>query len=373
MTTSNKNEIIGFELWAEKNQNIMNAAAFLTLLIMCIGIIGNGLTIIALVKSPRIRNVASAFIISLGAADLLFCVVVLPFSVSRFLNFNWAQNPILCSIVPFLQYVNVGVSLLFISMITINRYIMIVHTSLYSRIYRPIWIASMIAFCLTLALGMQIPTLLGIWGEYKHDPKLGTCSITVDRWGRSSKTALFIIGFIIPCIVIVCCYTGIFWVIRKSENRMQKHQISTRSDPNTKSMQAIKRKRNEWRLTKMVLAIFLSFVICYLPITIIKTTDPDVLHPVLHLIAYVMLYISACFNPIIYVIMNKQYRKAYKSILQFGCCKTATKRMPVLRTISKRLHPHGQTQEEGCKTIVSQVSIALETMDNNNRNMSSLI
>lgn len=60
---------------------------------------------------------------------------------------------------------------------------------------------------------------------------------------------------------------------------MQKHQISTRSDPTTKSMQAIKRKRNEWRLTKMVLAIFLSFVICYLPITIIKTTDPDVLYP----------------------------------------------------------------------------------------------
>lgn len=52
-------------------------------------------------------------------------------------------------------------------------------------------------------------------GEFKHDPKLGTCSITIDRWGRSSKTALFITGFIIPCIVIVCCYTGIFWVIRK--------------------------------------------------------------------------------------------------------------------------------------------------------------
>jgi len=57
--------------------------------------------------------------------------------------------------------------------------------------------------------------LLFIQGEFKHDPKLGTCSITVDKWGRSSKTALFITGFIIPCIVIVCCYTGIFWVIRK--------------------------------------------------------------------------------------------------------------------------------------------------------------
>lgn len=43
---------------------------------------------------------------------------------------------------------------------------MIVHTSLYSRIYRPIWIGSMIAFCLVLAFGMQVPTLLGIWGMY---------------------------------------------------------------------------------------------------------------------------------------------------------------------------------------------------------------
>lgn len=58
---------------------------------------------------------------SLGAADLLFCIAVLPFNASRFFNLNWAQNPILCSIVPFIQYGNVGVSLLFISMITINR------------------------------------------------------------------------------------------------------------------------------------------------------------------------------------------------------------------------------------------------------------
>lgn len=59
---------------------------------------------------------------SLGAADLLFCVAVLPFAASRFLDvIHWEQYPALCSMVPFLQYGNVGVSLLFISMITINR------------------------------------------------------------------------------------------------------------------------------------------------------------------------------------------------------------------------------------------------------------
>lgn len=69
---------------------------------------------------------------------------------------------------------------------------------------------------------------------------------------------------------------------------------------------------------------------------------------VLHVISYITIYASACFNPIIYVIMNKQYRKAYKSVLQFGCCETAKERVPVLRTISKRLHPHGNNNHVAC-------------------------
>lgn len=40
-----------------------------------------------------------------------------------------------------------------------------------------------------------------------------------------------------------------------------------------------KQKRNEWRITKMVLAIFLSFVACYLPITITKVVDKNVNWP----------------------------------------------------------------------------------------------
>lgn len=46
-----------------------------------------------------------------------------------------------------------------------------------------------------------------------------------------------------------------------------------------KDQREMKAKRNEWRITKMVLAIFLSFVICYLPITIAKIIDKDVSYP----------------------------------------------------------------------------------------------
>ncbi|PSN35490.1 G-protein coupled receptor moody [Blattella germanica] len=291
----------------------------MTVLIMVVGILGNLLTIVALIRCPRVRNVAAAFIISLCIADFMFCTCVLPFSSSRFIYGTWIHGDFLCQLFPFLRYGNIGVSLLSIAMITINRYIMITHHSLYNRIYKKLWIALMIAFCWVLSFGIQLPTLFGIWGKFGIDKNLGTCTI-VDSEGRSSKKALFIIAFVIPCLVIVICYAMIFWVVHRSESRLREHAAVTRpggGTPKTKSKEhrEMKTKRNEWRITKMVLAIFLSFVVCYLPITIVKVADKDVAYPGFHVLGYIMLYLSACINPIIYVIMNKQYRQAYKTVL----------------------------------------------------------
>lgn len=52
-------------------------------------------------------------------------------------------------------------------------------------------------------------------GAFGYDSNLGTCSILKDANGRSSKTALFVIAFIIPCIIIIGCYAKIFWVVHK--------------------------------------------------------------------------------------------------------------------------------------------------------------
>lgn len=42
---------------------MLNFAAAATILIMIVGICGNSLTVIALLKCPKVRNVAAAFII----------------------------------------------------------------------------------------------------------------------------------------------------------------------------------------------------------------------------------------------------------------------------------------------------------------------
>ncbi|KAL0281001.1 UNVERIFIED_CONTAM: hypothetical protein PYX00_002135 [Menopon gallinae] len=323
-TTTNTSSLIPDAELTRFSRGLLTFAAIMTVLIMITGIIGNLLTIVALLRCPRVRNVAAAFIISLCVADFIFCLLTLPFSSSRFIHGGWIHGDVLCTMFPFMRYGNVGVSLLSIAMITINRYIMIAHYNVYSRIYRPCYIAVMICFCWCLSYGMQLPTLFGVWGKFGLHRKLGTCTIINDANGRSSKTALFIIAFVIPCIVIICCYARIFWVVHSSEVRMRKHAVS-RPEGNSnnfinpaakkKEEKALKAKRNEWKITQMVLAIFLSYVACYLPITIVKVADDEVVYPGFHVLGYILLYFSACVNPIIYVIMNKQYRQAYKTVL----------------------------------------------------------
>lgn len=150
-----------------------------------------------------------------------------------------------------------------------------------------------------------------------YDETLGTCTILRDSAGRSPKTTFFIIAFALPCVVIVSSYARIYWRVRASHARLQRHAHNDNTTVHISTSDA-QRRRGEWRVTKMVLAIFICFLICYLPITLVKTIDDKVKHPNLHIAGYLLLYASSCLNPLIYVTMNKQYRRAYVRALACG-------------------------------------------------------
>ena len=56
-------------------------------------------------------------------SDLCFCILVMPFSTYRFLNGHnyFADGDVLCILFPLVNYLNVGVSLLSVAAISINR------------------------------------------------------------------------------------------------------------------------------------------------------------------------------------------------------------------------------------------------------------
>lgn len=229
---------------------------------------------------------------------------MLPFAASQFFHGAWIYGDVLCMMIPTLRYGSVGVSLLSIASISVNRYILIAWPQLYQTIYTKLKVFLYISAIWVFSYVLQVPTLLGKWGVYGMDEKLGTCSIKPDENGHSSKTALFVIGFALPCIIIVVCYAKIYWVVRTSHKKLQQHNTGN------------KYKRSEMKITKMVLVIFVCFLVCYLPITVVKICDQDVNHPELHILSYLLIYLSSCVNPVVYVTMNRQYRLAYLETLK---------------------------------------------------------
>ncbi|XP_023315239.1 uncharacterized protein LOC106654093 isoform X2 [Trichogramma pretiosum] len=70
------------------------------------------------------------------------------------------------------------------------------------------------------------------------------------------------------------------------------------------------------KLLKMILVIFAAFLVCYLPITISKTFKLNILEwRGLNIAGYILIYLTTCINPVIYVVMSSEYRHAYKNML----------------------------------------------------------
>lgn len=69
------------------------------------------------------------------------------------------------------------------------------------------------------------------------------------------------------------------------------------------------------KLLTMILMIFSSFLICYLPITISKTFKSSHEWRGLNIAGYLLIYLTTCINPVIYVVMSCEYRSAYRNLL----------------------------------------------------------
>lgn len=87
------------------------------------------------------------------------------------------------------------------------------------------------------------------------------------------------------------------------------------------------------RLLKMILVIFVSFLICYLPITITKIIKPIEKYHFWNILSYLLIYLTTCINPIIYVVMSSEYRQAYWNLLM---CRTKSRAQQQKELVQKQ-------------------------------------
>lgn len=130
------------------------------------------------------------------------------------------------------------------------------------------------------------------------------------KFGKSPKTFIFLVGFLLPCAIIIISYSCIFNTVRKQHAKLNKFD----STPASKSKLKFFRNKNDLRLTVMMLAIFLCFIMCFLPLMVVNVFEEKMKYPWAHVMASVSAWSSAVINPIIYAVGSSQYRNAYKNL-----------------------------------------------------------
>ena len=289
-------------------------AATAAVVLSLVGVSGNLLTIAALTRDRKLRNKATtAFIISLAVSDFLFCAINLPLTAVRYFYQEWILGDQLCRVFPFFFYGNVAASLMSMVAVTINRYVIIGCYSHYATLYKPSAVYMMIAALWIFSFGMIFPPLVDLWGTLGLDEETFSCTIKkLD--GKSPKKFLFLVAFLLPCVVIIFCYSAIFYKIRTTRRKMESHSFRT---PVSASKQRIQRKKyrsEDIKLTKMMLTIFVCFLVCFLPLMMVNVLDDEMQQPVIHIFASVLAWMSAAINPIIYSIQNQQYQQAFRAL-----------------------------------------------------------
>ncbi|XP_046406107.1 protein trapped in endoderm-1 [Ischnura elegans] len=285
-------------------------ASAAAILFIAIGVTGNLITALALLRCSKLRGHATtAFVISLSFSDLLFCATNLPLTASRYINEAWVLGDTLCKLFPFFFYGNVAVSLMNMVAITINRYILIACRSYYDRLYTRKYIALMLAFAWLFSFSMMVPPLAGYWGQFGLHAPTFSCTI-LKKNGLSPKKFLFVFGFFLPCVVIITSYTCIYWKVRQSRLNLQSYSTNGAVTCSQQNNQ----RREDIRLTRMMTIIFSCFLLCFLPLMLVNVVDDEVKYPTVHVLASVLAWASSVVNPFIYAGSNRQYRAAYREL-----------------------------------------------------------
>uniref|UniRef100_A0A8C8RDZ2 G-protein coupled receptors family 1 profile domain-containing protein n=1 Tax=Pelusios castaneus TaxID=367368 RepID=A0A8C8RDZ2_9SAUR len=152
------------------------------------------------------------------------------------------------------------------------------------------------------------PPLLG-WSSYVPEGLRTSCGPNWYNGGSNNNSyimTLFITCFVIPLSLILFSYTNLLLTLRAVATQ-QKESGTT--------------QRAEREVTRMVIAMVIAFLICWLPyatFAMVVTTNKGI--PIQPAVASLPSYFSktaTVYNPVIYIFMNKQFRHC---LLKMMCC-----------------------------------------------------
>ncbi|KAK0043320.1 cytochrome P450 2U1 [Biomphalaria pfeifferi] len=304
----NNEQVVHLE---DSERTALVAVITLMTVIIALGSFGNILVTMAIIQNRKLRTVSNLFVANLSICDLMFVSVVLPVNMYTYLTDGWHYQEEICKFIGFLGYTLTGTTIMTITLIAWNRYKLVVDVSKYKHLFRKSNMAVMMACTWIVPVVCLQPAVSGAWGHFGYIPMLSSCNLGLDNSSQTFKIFLLIVRAAIPCGLIIYYYTAIYVTTRASHQRLRFLSSTT-----TNSTMRLNNQRREMRLTRMMIAIFLVFVLSYFPCTISSVIDwSRMLSKTFHMFCQTSVFLGSAINPLLYGFMNEQFRTAYYQIL----------------------------------------------------------
>lgn len=292
--------------WCEQETSLI-VLMVIAITFCAIGSFGNLITILAIIFSNLRSNVNCILIGSLSMGGFLYCSVILPLQAVIYFEVQDITSEIFCRVMAGMRYSLVGTILMNLSVIAFYRFLNIVHINLYHKLSTTRSLVIAIALSWIFPLFFTLPPTLSIWGSFSFNKKVLACTFFDNgEASHSNRYVTVTAGFIVPCFFITFCYARIGCVAYGSSKRIG--QWSTNATQ-TKAL----------RLSAMMLCIFAIFFVGTFPYFTVNVYDRNFEQPIHHLWTTVLGWLSYCLNPVVYTVMDRNFRTAYRRFLMGDC------------------------------------------------------
>ncbi|XP_039284959.1 growth hormone secretagogue receptor type 1-like isoform X2 [Nilaparvata lugens] len=293
------------------------------IVILGIGVVGNVMVPIVILKTKDMRNSTNIFLMNLSIADLMVLLVCTP-TVLVEVNSKpetWVLGEEMCKAVPFVELTVAHASVLTILAISFERYYAIcepLRAGYVCTKARALLICVLAwAFAAICTSPMLVLAEYG-YAEYVDGTIVPVCLTQADKLWKASYFVLTIsLFFGLPLVILIVLYSVIA------------RQLMTRPGL-VVTMPTSSALRYRRQVVLMLATVVLSFFACLLPFRAftlwiilaspewINSLGVETYYNILYF-SRIMLYINSAMNPILYNLMSSKFRDGFKRLLGIKC------------------------------------------------------